>query len=616
MQGRKVLILYGSETGNAQDFAETLALNCRYRRFQPTVSAMDDFAPRGLLDYQVLLVICSTTGQGDLPRNSQRFWHFLLRKKLPSSLLAHMRFSTFGLGDSSYSRYNWAIRKIHARLLQLGAKEFCPRGECNEQAAEGPEAYYAAWANIVLEKLPSLYPSTGDIKPIADDAVLPPSFKLEVQNKKFKRLTDADIKGIALQRMDDGLSKAVSPCKYEIVTNERITAKDHFQDVRKLILRDNSHRRKSLNLNPGDTLAFYPTNDPKDVNAFIKIQGWEDIADFPLKIEPQSASSRHLTIPGGGFVKKLTLRSLITHHIDIMSVPRRSFFMQVANFASDKRERDKLKEFTSLSNAQDLYDYADRPRRSILEVVQEFFSLKIPLDYILDVFPLIKPRLFSISSMAHPGKSADEGESFELTIAIVEYKTIIRRLRRGLCTHWIKSLNPGDVVLGTIQHSRSKFHLEPHAPIIMAYTGTGVAPVKCYVEAEVAKKDSERRPIYLFSGNRYPDKDFLYGDLWKKWQDEKKINLYPAFSRDPEYRKKGMHYIVDTLYKQKKLVNSILTTQNGGFYLCGSSGKMPIEIRITMESILQEENEGWTEKQAKDYLAKLEATGRYIQDTW
>lgn len=42
---------------------------------------------------------------------------------LPADSLEGMRFAVFGLGDSGYAKYNAAARKLHARLLQLGAKE-------------------------------------------------------------------------------------------------------------------------------------------------------------------------------------------------------------------------------------------------------------------------------------------------------------------------------------------------------------------------------------------------------------------------------------------------------------------------------------------------------------
>ena len=35
------------------------------------------------------------------------------------------------------NRFNWAIRKLYKRLLQLGARDFYPRGESDSQHPEG-----------------------------------------------------------------------------------------------------------------------------------------------------------------------------------------------------------------------------------------------------------------------------------------------------------------------------------------------------------------------------------------------------------------------------------------------------------------------------------------------
>ena len=57
--------------------------------------------------------------------------------------------------------------------------------------------------------------------------------------------------------------------------------------------------------------------------------------------------------------------------------------------------------------------------------MQEFQeNLKIPVEYVLDLFPLIKVRLFLIASRPSP-------KQVELVVAIVEYKTMLRRIRKG-----------------------------------------------------------------------------------------------------------------------------------------------------------------------------------------
>lgn len=57
-----------------------------------------------LTQHALAVFVTSTTGQGDVPANAATFWKSLLRKKLPPTCLSHLRFTIFGLGDSSYPK--------------------------------------------------------------------------------------------------------------------------------------------------------------------------------------------------------------------------------------------------------------------------------------------------------------------------------------------------------------------------------------------------------------------------------------------------------------------------------------------------------------------------------
>ncbi len=46
----------------------------------------------------------------------------------------------------------------------------------------------------------------------------------------------------------------------------------------------------------------------------------------------------------------------------------------------------------------DMYTYCQKERRSYLETLEDFPSVSLPLDRFAEVVPLIRPRLFSISS--------------------------------------------------------------------------------------------------------------------------------------------------------------------------------------------------------------------------
>ncbi|ODQ81700.1 hypothetical protein BABINDRAFT_33255 [Babjeviella inositovora NRRL Y-12698] len=576
---RAITILYGSETGNAQDYAQILSKRLRFLRFATTVSTLGDYDVRKLLSTGLLVVICSTTGQGELPRNSKAFLRFLLKKKLPADLLSHLSFTSFGLGDSSYVKFNYAAKKLHNRLLQLGATECSPRAESDEQSPEGTDGYYSEWEAILLANLNEQYPLPPGIEPIPEIEILPPTNPVEIcETDNFNELLS---------------EKSHSLILGEIVRNDRITASNHFQDVRHLVIHDTSG---SLDFQPGDTVGLYPTNDPVDVFKLIENQGWEAIADRPLRIQHEVA---HIE---GGLINNLTLRTLLTHHLDIMSVPRRSFFWLAWHFSDDEREKEKLHEFSDIKEAEELFDYANRPRRSILETILEFSSLRIPVEYLFDLIPTIKLRQFSIASQPDPNR-------VELAIALVEYKTILRRARKGVCSSWVKTLNVGDRIVFSVHRSQLKFG--DTQPLVMVAPGTGVAPMKSLIEYKVGLSLAEVVPqkLTLFYGCRFHDKDFLFGTYWKRLAEEQKLELSTSFSRE-----KG-GYVQHALYKQRKAVCEQILAQKGIIFICGSNGSMPREVRITFEAILEEEGK-MSKEEARKYILQMENEGRYIQETW
>lgn len=580
MPAYDLIIVYGSETGTAQDFAHSLAHRCRYLSLKPLVCTMDSLDLTTLFEVSTLLLLCSTTGQGELPRNCRRFFRLLMRRNLPPNLLEHLKFSTCGLGDSSYVMYNLAVRKFHARLKQLGAQELCERAECDEQSPQGQEAFYDSWERLVFDALKKKY--SNKIVEIPDNIVLEPIHQIVIKKEGFKKYTS---KTSTIERK--GSDKRLTPVTVDSVA--RMTDPEHFQEVLKVVLSDET---KSLNYSVGDTVSLYPENDPRDVQSFINLQGWNDICDYPLVVNCLD----HM-VPEGGWVKDLTLRSLIHYHLDISAVPPRSFFQMAWHFASDDREMEKLKELGKVEESEQLYNYVNRPRRSILEVVQEFFTLKIPIEQLLEVIPLIKPRLFSICNFPRQ-------DSIELAVAVVEYKTIIRRTRKGLCTNWIKRLSLNDKIPISINANNLKI---PDTDMILVGPGTGIAPVRAIIQFNdhLIKGGNGGHNYLLFTGHRYKEKDYLFGG---EWPGMKGLKVIDSFSRQ------AGGYVQDTIWKNKDKVADILNS-GGGLYLCGSSGKMPTQVRITVEEILKESN-NWDTETAKSALLKMEKEKKFIQETW
>ena len=98
------LVLYGSETGTAEDVAYRLHGTVMGGRAAGVrISSLDAYNVVNLPMEKrgVVVFIVSTTGDGEAPTSMVPFWHFLLRKSLPANSLEGVTIAVFGLGDSS-----------------------------------------------------------------------------------------------------------------------------------------------------------------------------------------------------------------------------------------------------------------------------------------------------------------------------------------------------------------------------------------------------------------------------------------------------------------------------------------------------------------------------------
>lgn len=84
----------------------------------------------------------------------KKFWKFLLRKNLPSDSLSNLKIGVIGLGDSSYEKFNFVAKKLHKRLLQLGATSILPLGLCDDQHDLGIGAVLSPWLEEFWKKNP------------------------------------------------------------------------------------------------------------------------------------------------------------------------------------------------------------------------------------------------------------------------------------------------------------------------------------------------------------------------------------------------------------------------------------------------------------------------------
>ncbi|KAI9091819.1 hypothetical protein DFS34DRAFT_681162 [Phlyctochytrium arcticum] len=610
---RRLLVLYGSETGTAQEVAERVAREGRRRLFRVRVAAMDEYDRVYLVEEPMVVFVCSTTGQGVEPANMTRFWKFLLRKSHAPTVLAGVNFAVFGLGDSSYIKFNFPAKKLQKRLVQLGAEPLVPRGDGDDQHEWGFDGGLDPWLEQLWPAVLKRWPVPPGTEILGDDVLPEPSYAVEFIPQDGERETvdlTTEVEGQDAKHRSGMTVEQLAT----VTDNSRMTIESHFQDVR--------HFEFEVPPNtiyaPGDVMVIRPSNTDADVQLVIDHFEWQDLADRPFQLKPNHSDS-HLP---PHYPPHMTLRHLLTHHLDIFGRPRRYFFHLLSFFAQDPLHSEKLREFASPQGQDDLYAYTHRPRRTTFEVLQDFVSVKIPIKYIIDLIPELRPRSFSIAT------APNDAGKVELCVAVVQYKTKLKAPRRGVCTTWMKGLKKGDKVRfwikpGTLNIPKvlpvpediDNTEAPENPPLVLIGPGTGIAPMRSVVLDRIHRKVyNVPTDTILFTGNRYPDRDYLYGTELSALAAAKKLILHSAFSRvDPDAPTKT--YVTHLLVKHSRDVYEAIVEKGGKVLVCGNAGTLPKGVRASLAEILQKEG-AKTSDEAVKLVAEWEHNGTLQMECW
>ncbi|KAM4697047.1 NADPH-dependent diflavin oxidoreductase 1 [Rhinophrynus dorsalis] len=599
MSDRRMLVLFGSQTGTAEDMAERIGREARRRHFTCRVEALDDYSVASLINEPLVIFVCATTGQGDPPDNMKNFWRFIFRKSLPLNSLCQVDYAVLGLGDSSYPKFNFIAKKLHKRLLQLGANPLLSVALGDDQHDLGPDAVVDPWLQDLWRKALFLYPFPPGLSVISDDVMLPPKFSLRFLDDEAAEMID-NIEIVPRETDPErSLPTELHPFLAPLLSNQRVTAEDHFQDVR---LVEFDITGSGIDFSPGDVVMIQPQNPPDDVQHFCDLLRLDP--DRKIVIEPRDPA---IAVPAS-LQRLRTVRQLVETYLDICCVPRRSFFELLSHFSPDEQEREKLKEFSSAGGQEELYSYCNRPRRTTLEVLIDFphTTCCIPADYLLELIPRIRPRAFSIASsiQACPNR-------IQILMAVVQYKTRLHVPRRGLCSTWLASLKPqeGEVHVPIwVKKGSMKFPTDPDAPLVMVGPGTGVAPFRAAIQERVKHGIPGS---CLFFGCRGESKDFYFQREWEDLVKREFLTLFTAFSRDQEDK----IYVQHRIRENGQLLWHLLSNKQGYFYIAGNAKSMPTEVTDALKSVFQSEG-AMSTTEAKQYLALMEKSHRFQSETW
>jgi len=143
----KLLVLYATESGNAEALAGKVKQDAAKRGFAAKILDMGDATVESLKGAGTIIAIVSTWGDGEPPQRAAPFYRALMADSAPR--LEGVKFAVLALGDSSYAQFCETGKAIDRRFEFLGASRAADRIDLDLDYEAGAKT----WLNQTLELL-------------------------------------------------------------------------------------------------------------------------------------------------------------------------------------------------------------------------------------------------------------------------------------------------------------------------------------------------------------------------------------------------------------------------------------------------------------------------------
>ncbi|KAI5965730.1 cprA [Candida pseudojiufengensis] len=624
---KNALLVYGSQTGTAEDYSNKMSRELSSRFGLKTMVA--DFADYDwdnfgdIKDDILVFFILATYGEGEPTDNAIEFIEFLDNE---ADTLSSLRFTVFGLGNSTYEFYNAIGRKVDLKLEEKGAERFAEYGEGDDGKGTLDEDFLS-WKDGVFDSLrnnlnfeekelkyePSLKIIERDELTTEDKQV-----SLGEPNKKYINTSvGTDLSKGPFDHTHPYLAP-ITKIKELFNSKERSCVHVEF-DI----------SDSNLKYSTGDHLAVWPQNSNENIEIFLKAFDLNDKKDNVIELKALD-STYHIPFP-----TPITYEAIIRHHLEISGPVSRQFFLSIAAFAPNEETKTKL---TKIAN--DKSKYAEEITLKKYNIADALLYLssgepwtKVPFEFLIENIQHLTPRYYSISS-----SSMREKSNINITAVVESEIEKDKRIVSGVVTNLLKDIEinknkSGDKPLVTydLKGPRSKFEnfkLPVHVrrstfklpsssktPIILVGPGTGVAPLRGFIRERITQLENDVNvgPSLLFYGCRNENEDYLYKDEWKEYSKKlgENFEIVTAFSRaDPSKKVYVQHKILENSAKINEFIN------NGAIiYVCGDAAHMARDVQQAFIKIISNERKIDLEK-AADLVRSLKVQNRYQEDVW
>lgn len=364
-----------------------------------------------------------------------------------------------------------------------------------------------------------------------------------------------------------------------------------------------SKRHLELELPPGTTYKagghahILPVNDAQLVRralSYFRLSG-----DVVLTIK--SESGRPLPVPSNAPV---TAWDLFASYVELAGTATPGNIQVMSELAVSDETRRVLE-----AMSKSLLGSEPRKRGlSVLEVLESYPDLNLPLSEFLIMLPRMRPRTYSFSS-----SPAWQSNSATLTYTVE---------KKGVASNYLASLRPGSVLFVSPLPSIPHFCLPSAAtqattPVIMIAAGAGLAPFRGFIQdrAISLRSGAILAPALLFFGCHGQLLDDMYRDELDGFEAENVAKVFRAFSRD---RDTSCKHVTDQLRNHLKEVCA-LWEAGANVYVCGGKKISDSVFDVLAPALFKDEDDTGKETDAADNVQKpfgVASNSRYVVDVF
>jgi cytochrome P450/NADPH-cytochrome P450 reductase len=566
-----LLVLYGSNTGTSESFAQKLGSEAQARGYQAIVAAADEYAS-GIPD-SVPLVVVTASYEGQPPDNAGQFLAWA--ETLPPDVLEGRPFAVFGCGNRQWARTWQAVpKRVEAALLKAGAISVLPRGE-----ADASGDLFGAFDEWLVAFWPALAASLGQEAP--QETASPEGLTVEIRTGDRERLL----------RLEE-LQRATVVSNTELVDMMRPGARSKRHVEIRL--------PKGMSYQTGDYLAVLARN-PAEVVARV-LRRFDLSEDTELILHSARGTSSSLPLD-----KPITAGELFANYVELQQPVTEAQGRAVVETIAcppERREAERLAE-SEAYKAELL-----TKRVSLLDLIERFASADMPLGQFIAALPVMKVRLYSIASS--PLASPDV---CSLTLSVLDAPALSGRGQfKGVTSTFLSQAQPGDPVTVAVRPSQRGFRPPDNnaVPIIMVCAGSGIAPFRGFLQERAARKaaGAPTGPALLFFGIRDPDIDYLHRRELEAWEEEGVVSVHLACSGSSNPR-----YVQDRIWEDRKQIEELFR-RGAHVYVCGDGEKMAPAVRDAFLNIYREAT-GASSDEAQAWADRIERESvRYVADVF